>query len=59
MKPSEYIEKLLDIELLEYQKQLINKIAELPKKSKIVYGQNGKLYLVEKENWHGLFYNIY
>lgn len=49
MKPSEYIEKLLGIELLEYQKQLINKIAELPRKSKIVYGRNGKIYLAEKE----------
>ena len=50
MKPSEYIEKFLGIELLEYQKQLINEIEELPRKSKIVYGQNGKIYLVEKEN---------
>lgn len=49
MKPSEYIEKLLGIELLEYQKQLINKIAELPRKSNIVYGRNGKIYLAEKE----------
>lgn len=49
MRPSEYIEKLLGIELLEYQKQLINKTAELPRKSNIVYGRNGKIYLVEKE----------
>lgn len=50
MKPSEYIEKLLCIKLLEYQKQLINKIAELPRKSKIVYGRNVKIYLSEKED---------
>lgn len=49
MKPSEYIEKFLGIELLEYQKQLINKTAELFRKSNIVYGINGKIYLVEKE----------
>lgn len=49
MKPSEYIEKLLGIELLEYQKQFINKTVELPRKSKIVYGRNGKIYFAEKE----------
>ena len=42
----EFTEKLLGIELLEYQKNMLRKMAELPKDSKIVMDRRGRWVVV-------------
>ena len=47
----EFAENFLGLKLLHYQKLLLEKMSDLPKDSKIVYGRSGKAYLIkEKEN---------
>lgn len=45
----EFAENLLGLKLSHYQKLLLEKISDIPKDSKIVYGRSGKVYLI-KEN---------
>lgn len=43
----EFAENFLGLKLLHYQKLLLEKMSDLPKGSKIVYGRWEKVYLIK------------
>lgn len=49
MDPVEFIEKVLGVQLLEYQKQLVKKLASIPKdERRFIYGRRGFIYVIPK-----------
>ena len=47
MTAVEFAENFLGLKLFPYQKLLLEKIPDLPKDSKIVYGRREKVYLIK------------
>lgn len=46
----EFIEEVYGIELLQYQKELLRRYADLPKGSRIVIGRDGPILLDKNGN---------
>mgnify|MGYP003289520909 CR=1 FL=1 len=42
----DFVEKIMSIELFDYQKEMLRAISKIPPNSKIVYGRNGRIYVI-------------
>lgn len=50
MDPVEYVEKIFDIKLLEYQKRLIRELVNRPRgELQYMYGRRGFIYVVPRD----------
>lgn len=47
----EFVEKVCGVQLLEYQKQLVKKLASIPKdERRFMYGRRGFIYVLPKQD---------